>query len=80
MASPPLDPPPKELHLLLDLAFQALVSSTPLPPTYSFVKHAAAPKIWIISIASWTKALGLSDQGLINQSSGIYPSVKSMAI
>ena len=85
MASQPLDPPSEEPRSNLDLAFQALVASTPILPTVltpvsNFVKRVAMPKVQIMSAASRMKALDLSERGLIGQFSRIWPSPKSMEI
>ena len=70
MASQPLDPPSEEPRSNLDLAFQALVASTPILPTVltpvsNFVKRVAMPKVQIMSAASRMKALTLSERDLI---------------
>ena len=85
MASQPLDPPSREPHRSLNLAFQALVSSShvfpmALPLASTFVERAVVPKVQIMSTASQMKALALRRQGLIGQFSGIWPSSKSMEI
>ena len=76
MASQPPNPPPNDPRSNLDLAFQALVASSPIHPAGStpasnFVKRVAVPRVQIMSASSKMKDLTLSKRGLIGQFSRI---------
>ena len=81
---PPSDPSPEERKRILNAAFRDLAASTPPPPPSAsdasdgFVKWADTPRIHMMSVVSRLKSLALSEWGLIEQFSGIWPSPKTM--